>query len=127
MRILVDENIPLVPVKELRSKGFDVADIRGTSGQGMTDEQIWIKAQEEKRLLITTDKGFSNYREQAHHGILNHTPEKTDSAENASSGHASPSKISSSQVARTDGGHAGFRSKYLEVEGLNDANRTDFT
>jgi hypothetical protein len=47
-----------------------VADIRGSSEQGMPDEQLWLKVQEEKRLLITTDKGFSNYRNEAHHGIL---------------------------------------------------------
>ena len=70
MKIFVDENIPLITVEELRSKAFDVADIRGSSEQGMPDEQLWLKVQEEKRLLITTDKGFSNYRNEAHHGIL---------------------------------------------------------
>jgi predicted nuclease of predicted toxin-antitoxin system len=70
MKIFVDENIPLITVEELRSKVFDVADIRGSSEQGMPDEQLWLKVQEEKRLLITTDKGFSNYRNEAHHGIL---------------------------------------------------------
>jgi uncharacterized protein (DUF433 family) len=62
MKIFADENIPLVTVKELRAKGFDVADIRGTSEQGMPDEELWLKVQEEKRLLITTDKGFSKHR-----------------------------------------------------------------
>ena len=36
----------------------------------MPDEQLGLKVQEEKRLLITTDKGFSNYRNEDHHGIL---------------------------------------------------------
>ena len=70
MKVLVDENIPLITAEELRSKGFDVADIRGSAEQGITDEVLWQKAQQEKRLFITTDKGFSNYRDQAHHGIL---------------------------------------------------------
>ena len=70
VKILVDENIPLMTVKELRSKGFDVRDIRGTSDHGITDEELWQIAQREKRLLITTDKGFSNQRNEAHHGIL---------------------------------------------------------
>jgi hypothetical protein len=48
MKIFVDENIPLVTVKELRAKGFDVADIRGSSEQGMPDEELWLKVQEEK-------------------------------------------------------------------------------
>ena len=63
MKVLVDENIPLVTVDELRSKGFDVTDIRGSAEQGITDEVLWQKAQQEKRLFITTDKGFSVYRD----------------------------------------------------------------
>ena len=37
MKIFVDENIPLITVNKLRSKGFDVTDIRGTPDQGMID------------------------------------------------------------------------------------------
>jgi predicted nuclease of predicted toxin-antitoxin system len=70
MKIFVDENIPLMTVRELREQGFDVIDIRGTEDQGISDEVLWQKVQKEKCLLITTDKGFSNYREQPHHGIL---------------------------------------------------------
>ena len=69
MKVLVDENIPLMMV-ELRSKGFDVVDIRGGAEQGITDEVLWQKAQQEKRLFNTIDKGFSIYRDEAHHGIL---------------------------------------------------------
>lgn len=57
-------------IGELRDKGFEVIDIRGTSDQGMTDEALWHKVQNEKSLLITTDKGFSNYRNEKHYGIL---------------------------------------------------------
>jgi len=70
MKIFVDENIPSMTVRELRSKGFDVADIRGTRNQGITDEELWQSVQKQKRLLITTDKGFSNQRNELHHGIL---------------------------------------------------------
>ena len=70
MKIFVDENIPLITVKQLRSKGFDVTDIRGTPDQGMIDERLWKRTQQEKRLLITTDKGFSIHRYEAHYGIL---------------------------------------------------------
>ena len=62
MKIFVDENIPLMTVKELRSKGFDVRDIRGTSDHGITDEELWKIVQKEKRILIRTDKGFSAQR-----------------------------------------------------------------
>ena len=70
MKIFVDENIPSMTVRELRSRGFDVADIRGTTNQGITDEELWQSVQKQKRLLITTDKGFSNQRNELHHGIL---------------------------------------------------------
>jgi predicted nuclease of predicted toxin-antitoxin system len=70
MKIFVDENIPLITVNELRKQGIDVIDIRGTENQGITDEVLWEKVQKEKCLLVTTDKGFSNYREEPHHGIL---------------------------------------------------------
>jgi hypothetical protein len=45
MKIFVDENIPLITVKQLRSKGSDVTDIRGTPDQGMTDELLWKRTQ----------------------------------------------------------------------------------
>ncbi len=51
-------------------KSFDIKDIRGTVDQGITDEALWQKSQQEKRLLITTDKGFSSRRDQHHYGLL---------------------------------------------------------
>jgi predicted nuclease of predicted toxin-antitoxin system len=70
MKILVDENIPLKSVQALREMGHEVLDIRGTPDEGVTDEVLWGIVQQEKRLLITTDKGFTQYREQQHQGIL---------------------------------------------------------
>lgn len=70
MKICVDENIPKITVRELQSLGHDVLDFRGTVDQGMTDELLWARVQAEQRLLITTDKGFVQYREEPHWGIL---------------------------------------------------------
>lgn len=70
MKIFVDENIPLMTVRELRTLGHDVLDIRRTPDEGMDDDPIWEKAQGEGRLIITTDKGFARFRGVAHHGIL---------------------------------------------------------
>ena len=56
MNILVDENIPHISVSELRAKGHDVLDIRGTERQGMFDDELWPFAQSEQRMLITTDR-----------------------------------------------------------------------
>lgn len=70
MRILVDENIPRMTVDALRALGNDVKDIRGTPAEGLADSELWRVANAEARLLITTDKGFSEYRTVPHHGIL---------------------------------------------------------
>ncbi len=70
MRILVDENIPLMTVEQIRQLGNDVFDIRGTAEEGISDELLWEQAFREKRLLITTDRGFAHYRDREHYGIL---------------------------------------------------------
>ena len=70
MRILVDENITNVTVHELRVAGHEVLDIRGSSQQGIFDDELWSLAQRERRMLVTTDKGFTEHRDEKHHGIL---------------------------------------------------------
>jgi predicted nuclease of predicted toxin-antitoxin system len=70
MNILVDENIPRMTVTALCELGHDVKDLRGTDDQGMLDDDLWKIAQHEKRVLITTDKGFTQYRQEAHCGML---------------------------------------------------------
>jgi predicted nuclease of predicted toxin-antitoxin system len=70
MKILVDENIPRMTADHLRGLGHDVLDIRGTADQGLADGDVWRVAILERRLLITTDKGFTAYRSVVHHGIL---------------------------------------------------------
>jgi len=70
MKIFVDENIPLMTVEVLRKKGHDVTDIRGTSEEGMSDKTLWDKSRKERGVLITTDKGFLQYRGQCHYGLL---------------------------------------------------------
>jgi predicted nuclease of predicted toxin-antitoxin system len=70
MKIFVDEHIPLMTVQALRLLDHDVRDIRGTPEQGMQDDALWEMAQREERLLITTDKGFTQYRAVSHHGVL---------------------------------------------------------
>jgi predicted nuclease of predicted toxin-antitoxin system len=70
MRVLVDENIPIVTVQALKDLGHDVLDIRGTAQQGTEDEGVWALALSETRLLVTTDKGFVDHRDEKHHGIL---------------------------------------------------------
>jgi hypothetical protein len=47
-----------------------VKDVRGTIVQGLDDSLLWAVAMCEQRLLITTDKGFTEYRGRSHYGIL---------------------------------------------------------
>lgn len=47
-----------------------MVDIRNTEQEGIPDEEVWANTQEQKRLLITTDKGFFRYRNVTHHGII---------------------------------------------------------
>ena len=70
MKILVDENIPLMTVQALRDNGHDVLDIRGTDIEGTTDESLMDIVQKDGRLLITTDKGFTQFRNEHHFGLL---------------------------------------------------------
>ncbi|HEY7492318.1 MAG TPA: DUF5615 family PIN-like protein [Candidatus Tectomicrobia bacterium] len=70
MKLFVDEHIPLMTVRTLRLMGHDVRDIRGTPDEGMEDDALWAMAQREERLLITTDKGFTQYRTAPHYGVL---------------------------------------------------------
>ncbi len=57
-------------VSALQTMGHDVLDIRGTQRQGMFDDELWTLAQTEQRILVTTDKGFAEHRDEPHCGIL---------------------------------------------------------
>ena len=70
MKIFIDENIPRMTVQALQDAGHDVKDIRGTTSEGIEDEEIWNIVKQENRLLLTTDKGFSQYRSKNQPGIL---------------------------------------------------------
>ncbi|NPV62313.1 MAG: DUF5615 family PIN-like protein [Methanotrichaceae archaeon] len=57
MRLLIDENIPLISVEQLRRKGHDVLAI-GEIASGTLDEDIMQLAEKEGRILLTIDKDF---------------------------------------------------------------------
>ena len=70
MNFLVDENIPRMTVDWLRDSGHDVRDIRGTTQQGLEDPELWHETLSQNRILVTTDRGFAQYRGPDHPGIL---------------------------------------------------------
>lgn len=57
MRILADENFPLVAVESLQQQGHDVIWIR-TDAPGSSDRVILARAQVENRIIVTFDKDF---------------------------------------------------------------------
>ena len=70
MRILVDENIPRMSVEALIASGHRVFDLRGTLEEGMDNAELWHKVQTEMAVLITTDMGFTEHRNERHFGLL---------------------------------------------------------
>lgn len=70
MKILVDENIPKITVKNLFELDHDVLDVRGTAMEGASDEDLWQMAIDQRRLLVSTDRGFAKKRGTSHFGIV---------------------------------------------------------
>jgi predicted nuclease of predicted toxin-antitoxin system len=56
VKLLVDENIPAMTVSELRRRGHDVLDFRGTQKEGVPDSFVWNLVQKEGRVLIACVK-----------------------------------------------------------------------
>ena len=57
---MTDENIPISLVKSLRSKGYNVKDIKEEMLFGLSDAEILKIASKESRIIITYDKDFLN-------------------------------------------------------------------
>jgi predicted nuclease of predicted toxin-antitoxin system len=57
MRLLANENIPLIVIEALRERGHDVLWIR-TESPGAPDRDVLAKADTQSRLLLTFDKDF---------------------------------------------------------------------
>lgn len=73
LRVKSDENMPRTVVQVLRERGFDVVSVIEQNMGGWKDPELWQAIQEEKRFLITADKGFADVRSfppGTHAGIL---------------------------------------------------------
>ena len=73
MKVKLDENLPFRLASVLTRLGHDVHTLRDEGLLGRSDKQIWERAQQESRFLITQDMDFSDSRKFApgsHHGIL---------------------------------------------------------
>jgi predicted nuclease of predicted toxin-antitoxin system len=58
MRFFLDENFPRKAAVILSALGHEVFDIRGSDCEGMSDNEIFEKAQESKAFFLTTDRDF---------------------------------------------------------------------
>jgi predicted nuclease of predicted toxin-antitoxin system len=72
-RIKADENMPRTVAQVLREHSYDAVNVIEQQMGGWKDPDLWRAIQEEKRFLITADKGFADVRifpPGSHAGIL---------------------------------------------------------
>jgi predicted nuclease of predicted toxin-antitoxin system len=60
--IKVDEDLPRSAVNFLREQGYDAVNVVEQRMGGWKDPALWNAIQEEKRFLVTADKGFADVR-----------------------------------------------------------------
>jgi predicted nuclease of predicted toxin-antitoxin system len=73
VRIKVDEDLPRQIADLLISHGHDAGTVVGQGWQGVSDDILWPRVQNERRWLITADKGFANLRRHppgSHAGVI---------------------------------------------------------
>lgn len=73
MLLIADANVFVPMVEGLRNMGHDVFDVKEKGLENLSDPAIFRLAQEEKRILVTMDKDFSNillYPPGKHQGII---------------------------------------------------------
>jgi predicted nuclease of predicted toxin-antitoxin system len=73
MKIKLDENMPNHLVVMLSTIGHEVDTVMEEGMAGRADVDVWERAQNDRRFLITQDLDFSNiqrFRPGTHHGLL---------------------------------------------------------
>lgn len=63
MRFIADENIPNSLIKAIRRLGYFVKDLKEENIIGIDDQELLKVAKQEKRILITFDKDFTNLKQ----------------------------------------------------------------
>jgi predicted nuclease of predicted toxin-antitoxin system len=72
-RVKVDEDLPRQIADLLAAHGHDAATVVGQGWQGVSDDVLWLSLQNERRWLITADKGFADLRRNppgSHAGVI---------------------------------------------------------
>ena len=73
IKFLADENIPPALVSVLRTKGYDIGDIKEKKLFGLSDEEVVKLAGRESRIILTCDKDFANlikFPLRTHKGVI---------------------------------------------------------
>lgn len=73
MRFVLDENFPKAAEVLLTSLGHDVNDVRKSNCRGANDEAVFQWAQEQKAIVLTTDRDFFHTIPHAyanHYGVV---------------------------------------------------------
>ena len=73
MLFIADANVFVPMIDGLRDMGHDVFDVKEKGLENLSDPEIFLLAQKERRILVTMDKDFSNillYPPGEHQGII---------------------------------------------------------
>jgi predicted nuclease of predicted toxin-antitoxin system len=71
--IKVDEDLPSEVCDLLRDAGYDARTVIEQGMAGVADEALWQTVQQERRCLLTADKGFANavhFPPGSHEGVV---------------------------------------------------------
>jgi predicted nuclease of predicted toxin-antitoxin system len=60
--VKIDEDLPRQVADIVGARGYEVATVVGQGWQGLSDDELWPRVQDEGRWLITADKGFADLR-----------------------------------------------------------------
>jgi predicted nuclease of predicted toxin-antitoxin system len=61
-QVKIDEDLLRQIADLVAARGYDAATVMGQGWQGVSDEELWPRVQNEGRWLITADKGFADLR-----------------------------------------------------------------
>ena len=73
IRVKVDEDLPRQVAELFSGYGHDAVTVVMQGWQGLADEALWPRVQQEERWLVTADKGFADlrvYPPGSHVGVL---------------------------------------------------------
>ncbi len=60
LKFVIDEDMPRSTSKVLKSRGYEVLDVRDCGLRGKSDDEVFKFAQKEKAIILTGDLGFGN-------------------------------------------------------------------